>query len=97
MGLTMTLLRGTLTGPLTEEQLNALEAIRRLLPRVEAVHAVSWLWSTDISTAPHSTAQVTDRTKLTSTAGMPSMLMARRRGRGREVPLATLWRYSSKP
>lgn len=31
----------------TEEQLRRLEAVRRLLLRVEAVHAVSWLWSRD--------------------------------------------------
>lgn len=31
----------------TEEQLHGLEAVRRLLMRVEAVHAVSWLWHTD--------------------------------------------------
>lgn len=30
--------------PATEEQLDMLRAIRRLLLRVEAVHAVSWLW-----------------------------------------------------
>lgn len=33
----------------TEEQLNGLEGIRRLLLRVQAVHAVSWLW---LSQAP---------------------------------------------
>lgn len=31
----------------TQEQLTGLEGIRRLLMRVEAVHAVSWLWSAD--------------------------------------------------
>lgn len=31
----------------TQEQLNGLEGIRRLLMRVEAVHAVSWLWHTE--------------------------------------------------
>ncbi|CAM9291236.1 unnamed protein product [Ectocarpus sp. 8 AP-2014] len=33
--------------PATEEHLHRLEAIRRLLLRVKAVHAVSWLWPTD--------------------------------------------------
>lgn len=33
--------------PATEEYLHRLEAIRRLLLRVEAVHAVSWLWPSD--------------------------------------------------
>ena len=32
----------------TEEQLNGLEGIRRLLLRVQAVHAVSWLWPNGI-------------------------------------------------
>ena len=31
----------------TEEQLNGLKGIRRLLLRVEVVHAVSWLWCTN--------------------------------------------------
>ena len=31
----------------TEEQLHGLEGIRRLLLRVDAVHAVSWLWPND--------------------------------------------------
>ena len=31
--------------PATEEQLNRLEAIRRLLLRVDAVYAASWLWT----------------------------------------------------
>lgn len=31
----------------TEEQLNGLEGIRRLLLRLEAVHALSWLWDTN--------------------------------------------------
>lgn len=40
----------------TEEQLNGLQGIRRLLMRVEAVHAVSWLWyanPTSIARAAH--------------------------------------------
>lgn len=32
----------------TKEQLNGLEGIRRLLLRVEAVHATSWLWQSDV-------------------------------------------------
>ncbi|CAM9646209.1 unnamed protein product [Ectocarpus sp. 13 AM-2016] len=33
--------------PATEEHLHRLEAIRRLLLRVEAIHAVPWLWPSD--------------------------------------------------
>ncbi|CBJ31235.1 EsV-1-199 [Ectocarpus siliculosus] len=93
LGLTMRLLDGRSTYPLTEEQLKKLKAIRRLLLRVEAVHAVSWLWSTDISTITHSTAHGTDRTIATSTTGTPLMLMMRRRTKRREVPLSALLRW----
>lgn len=34
----------------TEKDLRRLEAIRRLLLRVEAIHAVSWLWPNDVHT-----------------------------------------------
>lgn len=34
--------------PATEEQLNGLEAIRRSLLRVKAIHAFSWLWCSNI-------------------------------------------------
>ncbi|CAM9235130.1 unnamed protein product [Ectocarpus sp. 12 AP-2014] len=99
LGFTVGFLRhkvaGTGTSP--KEQLNELEAIRRLLLRVEAVHAASWLWSSDVSTIAHATTKGTDKTTVTSTAGTPPMLMMRRRTRGREVPLAALLRYSSKP
>ena len=37
----------------TEEQLHKLEAIRRLLLTVEAVHATSWLWQEDVSSLAH--------------------------------------------
>ncbi|CBJ32400.1 EsV-1-199 [Ectocarpus siliculosus] len=99
MGLTMLLLHDLGTEPLTEEQLNALEAIHRLLLRVEALHAVSWLWSSDICNCTYSTAQGTDRTTSKSTAGTPLVLTMRQRARSkeREVPLAALLRYSSKP
>ncbi|CAB1101986.1 unnamed protein product [Ectocarpus sp. CCAP 1310/34] len=96
MGLTMLLLRDLGTEPLTEEQLNALEAIRRLLLRVEAVHAVSWLWSSDISTFTYSTAQGTGRTTSKSTPGTPLVLTMRQRARSRrelEVLLAALLRW----
>lgn len=36
----------------TEEQLHRLGAIRRLLVRVEAVRAISWLWASDTSCTP---------------------------------------------
>ncbi|CAM9718729.1 unnamed protein product, partial [Ectocarpus sp. 12 AP-2014] len=93
LGLTMRLLDDRSTYPLTEEQLKKLKAIRRLLLRVEAVHAVSCLWSSDISSITHSTAHGTDRTIAVSTAGTPLMLMMRRRTRRRQFPLAALSRW----
>ncbi|CBN75182.1 EsV-1-199 [Ectocarpus siliculosus] len=39
--------------PATEEQLHRLQAIRRLLLRVDAVHAVSWLWPSDAPSIVH--------------------------------------------
>lgn len=38
--------------PATEDELNRLRAIQRLLMRVEAVRAVSWLWVSDMSCVP---------------------------------------------
>ncbi|CAN0364111.1 unnamed protein product, partial [Ectocarpus sp. 8 AP-2014] len=98
LDLTMNLVRDKVKvarrGPASPEQLHKLEAIRRLLLRVEAVHAVSWLWSINsaISTITNATAKGTDRTAATSTVGTPPMLMMRRRTRGRKVPLAALLR-----
>ncbi|CAN0069729.1 unnamed protein product, partial [Hapterophycus canaliculatus] len=34
--------------PATEEQLQRLKGVRRLLMRAEAVHAISWLWRSDV-------------------------------------------------
>ncbi|CAM9809322.1 unnamed protein product [Ectocarpus sp. 12 AP-2014] len=97
LGLTMCLLGGRSAKPLTMEKLNKLEVIRRLLLREEAVHAVSWLWPSDIPTIVHATAKGTSRTTATSTAATPLiMLMMRRRTRGRKGPLAALLRYSWK-
>ncbi|CAM9485924.1 unnamed protein product [Ectocarpus fasciculatus] len=95
LGFTMNLLGNKVARPGTasQEELNKLEAIRRLLLRVEAVNAISWLWSSDISTITHATAMGTDRTTATSTAGTPPMLMMRRRTRGSKVPLAALLRW----
>ncbi|CAB1113190.1 unnamed protein product [Ectocarpus sp. CCAP 1310/34] len=101
LGLTMNPVRDKVKvvgrGPASPEQLHKLEAIRRLLLRVEAVHAVSWLWPSDISTITRAAARGTDRTTAISTAVTLPMLVTRRRARGRKVPLAALLRYSSKP
>lgn len=66
---------------LTEAQLCSLEAVRRLLLRVEAVHAASWLWRSDVPSIAH-----TNKTVRVSSAGsaqlglMLPILRRRRRG-----------------
>ncbi|CAM9849786.1 unnamed protein product [Ectocarpus fasciculatus] len=47
---------------ITEEQAHKLDAVHRLLLRVEAVHAASWLWVSDAPDIAH-TAEGTSRTK----------------------------------
>lgn len=61
---------------LSEEQLHALQAVRRLLLQEEAVHAVSWLWPRDVPMQNAGGAR-----KTTSTA-KPLMLM---------VPIVRRW------
>eukprot|EP00903_Cladosiphon_okamuranus_P022908 g21100.t1 len=53
----------------TEQQLNALEAIHRLLLRVEAAHGVSWPWPDGTPSVPEddSTAEEASRTTTPST------------------------------
>ncbi|CAM9158671.1 unnamed protein product, partial [Hapterophycus canaliculatus] len=52
------------------EQRHRMEAIRRLLMRVEAVHAVSWLWHSDVP----SISSAADDKKGTKTASVPMKL-----------------------
>ncbi|CAN0321645.1 unnamed protein product, partial [Ectocarpus sp. 13 AM-2016] len=52
---------------ITEEQAHKLNAVHRLLLRVEAVHAASWLWVSDAPDIAH-TAEVIKRTKVTPSA-----------------------------
>ncbi|CAN0019540.1 unnamed protein product [Ectocarpus sp. 4 AP-2014] len=79
-----------------EEQLGRLKAVRRLLLRVEAVHATSWLWpSSAAASVAQDAAEVkagaeTESTRLTST-----LQILRRRATRRGVLLRALSRYSS--
>lgn len=78
-----------------EDKLHKLEAIRRLLLQVDAVHAISWLWLRDTSSAGANDAEGTTRTKMTPAAGTQLRLMlpiVRRRSRRPGVLLAALWR-----
>ena len=91
----------------TEEQLIKLEAIRRLLTRAAAVHAVSWLWFKDAAAAAAAAAPAlqvakgkaktatTTAAASASTTGSPltTMLPLLRRRSRRGVLLAPLFRY----
>lgn len=87
-------LQGKLLGQLAaEEQLHSLEAIRRLLLQVAAVHAVSWLWP---SAAPviGCAAEGTGGDKPTTTPLRRMLPILRRRTERRGVLLAALFRWA---
>lgn len=67
----------------TEKKLHGLEAIRRLLLCVEAVHAVSWLWPTDVPCIVPAAAEDSRKTKATSTTLRAMLPILRRRTRRR--------------
>eukprot|EP00752_Nemacystus_decipiens_P005500 g4978.t2 len=76
-----------------EEKLNTLEAVRRLLMRVEALRATSWLWASGSPvTVQGHTAQVASA----STALTSLLPIMRRRAARRVVLLAPVFRYSAK-
>ncbi len=76
----------------TEEQLHGLEGIRRLLLRVEAVHAVSWLWP-DVAPMISRAAEGPKRSKITFTQmGAVVSGLRRRARRKRGVLLTALFR-----
>ncbi len=75
----------------TEEQLNKLEGIRRLLLRVEAVHAVSFLWPVDVPSIV-GTAEGTSSKVAASTPLRMMLPILRRRARRPRVLLGALFR-----
>lgn len=76
-----------------EQQLKSLEAVRRLLLQVEAVHAVSWLWhSSDAPSIPDPAADGARRVTTRSTPLTLMMPTLRRRAARRSVLLAALCR-----
>ena len=92
LALTVLYLRSRRMGQekITEEGLYQLEAIHRLLMQEEAVHAVSWLWPSDI---PCDTiAESTGRTKATSSPFTSMLPILRQRARRRGVLVAALFR-----
>ena len=76
----------------TEEQLHGLEGVRRLLMRVDAVHAVSWLWHNAVPIIER--APETPRRGMTASTSLTMMLPAlrRRTSRRRRVLLRALFR-----
>ena len=73
----------------TEEQMNARKVIRRLLLQVEAVHAMSWLWPSDIPSAIIDTA----KSAITSTSLRMTLPTLRRRAKRLGMVLAPLSRW----
>lgn len=80
----------------TEEQLHRLERIRRLLMRVEAVHAISLLWPSKTPITAMRAPQTASSTKTTS-ASLRKMLTLLRRSTGaRRTLMATVFRWALK-
>ena len=75
----------------TEKQLHWLEGIRRLLLRVEAVHAVSFLWQNDGPVTSHAI-EGTSEAKAASTSLEMTLPTLRRRARRRGILLGALFR-----
>lgn len=68
----------------TEEQLNSLEGVRRLLLRVEAVHAVFWAWPGSTSSIVHGTEDIYFAT-ITPTQLTLTLPTLRRRAKIRDI------------
>ena len=79
----------------TERELNSMEAVRRLLMRVEAVHAVSWLWPSDVPSINHAAAEgKSKKTTKATPSPLKSMLpLLRRRAHRPRVFLSALFRW----
>ncbi|CAM9828963.1 unnamed protein product [Scytosiphon promiscuus] len=83
-----------------EDQVLKLQGIRRLLLRVDAIHAVSWLWPRDAPAKRAVRATGTARgTKSTSTREPVELMLRvlRRRAAKRRFLQAALFRYSGNP
>ena len=78
----------------TEAQLQNLAAIRGLLLRVEAVHAVSWQWHNEAPSTTHAVvAEDSRRSSVTSTPLTVMLPILRRRTRRPKVLLSALFRW----
>ncbi|CAM9973446.1 unnamed protein product, partial [Hapterophycus canaliculatus] len=82
----------------TEEQLHRLEAIRRMLLRVEAIHGESWLWRSDvfaISRAAGGARRTNQTASVTGRALRPTLPIPCRSSRRSRVLLAALFRWAN--
>ena len=77
----------------TEEQLFRLEATRRMLMRVEAVHVISWMWSADAPRIIHAAddARKVQATKVTALGIMLPIMRRRARRRGMVWAILCSW------
>ena len=76
----------------TQDQLDRLEGIRRLLMRAEAVNAVSWLWFDDTPSI-HQTVEGTTRTRRTSPPVTLMLPLLRRRAARPRMLLGAVFRF----
>ncbi|CAM9864766.1 unnamed protein product [Ectocarpus sp. 8 AP-2014] len=83
--------------PASEEQLNGLEAIRRSLLRVEAIHAFSWLWCSNIPCIAPAAEEVVGACGKSRSPRKARMLISWRRTGARRVLMPASLRYSNKP
>ena len=77
---------------LTHRQVHGLEGIRRLLLRVEAVHAISWLWPGDVPSIANAVEWMDGTEKLPPPVTLMLPILGRRASRPR-VLLAALFRW----
>lgn len=95
LGFTIKMIRGktVMTKKATKAQLRNLEATRRVLVQVEAVHALSWLWQSDVPAATDAAVGGATRTKTTSAPLTGTLSILRRRARRRGVLRGALSRW----
>lgn len=77
---------------ITDDELHSLEASRRVLLRLEAVHAVSWLWTSCAPSVAYAAAEDTTGSQMTPMASMLPVLS--RRTRRPRVLLAAMFRWA---
>ena len=79
----------------TESQLHGLQAVRGLLMRVEAVHAISWLWAADAAHVAQSAVPTgSSRSESAPTPLTLTLPILRRRTQRPRVLLAALFRWA---